>query len=70
MTTPAANPAALEIVAEARDIRDGAEVEFRRALVRAHAAGWSLRQIAGPARLHHTGVAHLIRVAREEEIET
>lgn len=66
-TTATHNPATLEIVAEAREIRDAAEVEFRRALIRAHESGWSLRQIAPAARLHHTGVAHLIRVERERE---
>jgi transposase len=65
--TSTANPnlALLEIVAEAREVRDQATVELRRAIVRAHAGGYSLRQIAPHAQMTYGGVAHLIQVARE-----
>lgn len=79
-TTPTANPnpALLDICAEAWDIWETADLERRRALVRAQEGGWSLRRIAEGLTergfdIHHNGVAYLIRVERErepQEVET
>lgn len=54
----------LEAVREARELRDVAEREFRRALVRAHESGVSLRVLAKAASMTHQGVFWHIK--REE----
>jgi hypothetical protein len=55
----------LEIVHEARELRDEAERAFRLALVRAKARH-SLREIAGAAGLSFAGVRWLIQRERGE----
>jgi hypothetical protein len=56
----------LEAVAEARELRQQAEREFRRALVRA-AEAHSLREIARVAGITFSGVAYLLRRERGEK---
>jgi DNA-directed RNA polymerase specialized sigma24 family protein len=54
--------ALLDLVSEARDLRDTANREFRRALVRANEGGHSLREIAEAAGINFSAVrGHLLR---------
>lgn len=60
----------LEAVSEARELRDVAEREFRRALIRAHDSGHSLRTIAGAAGLHFTTIRWHLSQTRGDSDDT
>lgn len=57
--------ALLEIVRESRELRDQAEREYRRAIVRAHEGGESLRAIGRAAGVHFTWVGRLLKRERD-----
>lgn len=59
--------ALLDIVSEARELRDAAEEEFRRALVKAHEAGHSLRVIGGAAGMSWSNVRKWILEGKPSE---
>ena len=55
--------ALLDILSEAAELRETAEAEFRKALVRA-SAQHSLRECARAANISHAGVAFILRTER------
>lgn len=58
--------ALLDVLAEARELRDAARHEFERAVIRASEEGrHSLRQIAGAAGVSVMGVRYILNKHRE-----
>lgn len=57
----------LEIVSEARELRDAAEREWRNAIVRARAGRHTLEEIGRAAGLKKAGVAYVLKREKENE---
>lgn len=58
--------ALLDIVAEARELREAAEREWRNAIVRARAGKHTLEEIGRAAGLKKAGVAYILKRERGE----
>lgn len=59
--------ALLDIVAEARELRESAEANFAKAIVRARAGKHTLEEIGRAAGLKKAGVAYILKRERGEQ---
>ena len=59
--------ALLDIVAEARELREAAEANFAKAIVRARAGRHTLEEIGRAAGLKKAGIAYILRRESGEE---